>query len=377
MRNTGLMVWLVVPLLLGTTTTVVAGPHDEQRREVERAWQARQDKVRSVRLHCREKCTDTRGSLTAGMPIFPGFPNPYEGKIVPPEDHTFETKVELFVQGDRELRYRYEDEYWDLDTQRYRRQVCLEVWNEKKHRRFTAWLEGETKPTSSVNNSARSFPNTPQLYPLTAVYRGMGDRFAAFRLGEFTPGRANVRIRQRPCAEWIRGEESGSHVRLFLDPSRDHVPVRVQMLYGQRVLMQFDMEYRQHPEADWCPTEWRYQLNSTREKGRILHLTHAVVETAVFNEPIESDQFEIPYPPGTIVVDGDTNTDYIVKPTGTYPIADEDRAPTREAMLAKTLKAERAAFWQRALVWGVTFLMAVIVGLIAWQMFNRRPNSQS
>jgi hypothetical protein len=51
MRITGGMVWLVVPLLLGTATGVVAGPHDEQRREVERAWQARQDKVRSVRLH--------------------------------------------------------------------------------------------------------------------------------------------------------------------------------------------------------------------------------------------------------------------------------------------------------------------------------------
>jgi hypothetical protein len=311
------------------------------------------------------------------MPIFPGEPNPYEGKVVPPEDHTFETKLELFVQGGRELRYRYEDEYWDLDKLSYRRQVCLEVWNEKKHRTFTSWLKGEPEPQGSINASAGSFPNNPKLYPLTALYRGMGDRFAAFRLEEFTPGRANVRVGQRPCAEWIRGEESGSHIRLFLDPARKYIPVRVLMLYGQRVLMQFDMEYRQHPEADWCPTEWRYQLNSTLEKGRIFQVTHAVVETAVFNEPIESDQFEIPYPVGTLLGDNDTNTSYIVKSTGTYPIADEDIAPTREALLAKTLKAERAALWQRAIVWAVTFLIVVVASLIGWRVFTLRLNLQS
>ena len=132
------------------------------------------------------------------------------------------------------------------------------------------------------------------------IYRALDPRFAF-------SGRS---LRLSPNAEMIGSvtckiiyfDEGGVRHSIWTDPARDFVPMRFTIgspLTGE-VTTRTDITYRLDPSHGWTPTNWRTVQNAA---GNLRRSVVARVIKSAINIEIPRQDFQIEFPPGTVVID--------------------------------------------------------------------------
>jgi hypothetical protein len=114
----GILSGLLVVLADTDQTEAQAQPQPEVTIEaIAKAWEQQQARVRSARFNWTVQATVPRGSLSAQRAVLGPRANP-EGKILPPEDTTFDYKATLCLDGEQ-LRFEHNYPLWSREKGLY------------------------------------------------------------------------------------------------------------------------------------------------------------------------------------------------------------------------------------------------------------------
>jgi hypothetical protein len=315
-------------VLLGALPVAAQETEEQLRARILKAWKDRQDKVKSARFVWKEVRTDAKGFLSCMQPpILPDGKKPWDGKILPPVDVTYETEVEVAFKEGEYLRYAYTAQLWSPETNKLKKLPTTIVWNNKEHRSVATRLESDY-PTGTIDGVNRtSEAKNPKLRPVLHHLRGAESRLRPYDIEQFEVIPQQTIVRSRPCVELrkeTRYENEITRYQLWLDKERDYVLVRELITANEAVLIKLDIDYQPNPTVNWLPHSWSYTSMHPVEKGQPLNLAKATMIDSALNESLDDTLFTIDYPVGTSVGDNRTGTTYIVKESGMRPLVGQE-----------------------------------------------------
>ena len=92
-----------------------------------------------------------------------------------------------------------------------------------------------------------------------------------------------------------------------------------------KIVLQIDFRHKEDPIQGWIPASWRTIV--MRPDGTLQTSVAAEVSSYAINPVIETKEFEIDFPEGTMVYDKETKSEFIVRPDGgRRVITDAERA---------------------------------------------------
>ncbi len=337
---------------------------------IARAWQQRQDKVKSARFVWKERRTDARGSHT---PVDAKDPT----AVRPPTDITYETEVTALVQGDA-LRVSYTDQWWSPALDRLKRMPYLGVFDGRNtYKRLRAagirndWPEGSIKEAGMHPDAM-----TPQLRPILMTCQARNPRLRTYDIEQFSLTGKRAVIGDHSCVELVRRTQTAkkgpSVVHLWVDPLRDFVIVRDATVEGGILLVQLDVQFQPHGVAGWVPQAWAITNTHPSGNGKFYRSTHASVTEFEFNVKLQRAEFDIEFPPGTLVLDNRTGTRFIVGPDGRNRyFTDEEWKRGYEAIV--TAPAWRASAWPVTSPWALLIVLLTLASgvILAWRLWSR------
>jgi hypothetical protein len=286
--------------------------------EIRKAWQARQDKVRSARFAWTERQTFSKGfrsfALSQLGPFQAKLNNP-EGKTIPPQDTTFEVPVTLRFDGNK-VRYKYEDKRWSLKENTYipdPYDLASDGAGVDKDLHATGSSRSSNPSGGVTPNAMRLSADEPRLRALLCAVRGTSPALRPIVLDAYTPTHQKVVIRGRPCIEmevrWPQG-----NTRIWLDRARDYVLVRQEVVLQREVVQKLDVDYRADDVAGWIPASW--EAVTRIGGGKYQHAIQASLGSYQLNASIDKKEFDLRFPPGAFVMDVKAKQRYLLRPDG-------------------------------------------------------------
>jgi len=153
--------------------------------------------------------------------------------------------------------------------------------------------------------------------------------FGQINLDEYhvTPGQIDVA--GRSCITLESNTERSLEGRLYLDPERQFVITRIVSADGNRISRQIDFTYDRDSEGVWYPASWEFKIMNPTLDGFALLLSGT---TKDFNSKFiaSTQDFEIHYPPGTLIYDLRTPGDnrIVIEETGSMRNLDQSEHRT-------------------------------------------------
>ncbi len=285
---------------------------------IAKAWQDRQDRIRSFRFSSTHRETVAKGAKSRLWALF-GDKRALEqmgislDQIVPPTDTTFEFSASLLVDGNK-IKFSHDRSQWSSKAKTFvpQPEVSVVDGNVGKHL-FSEGSPYTAVPSATVHGTSRIEP-TRTLTPFFMTFRPM--ILGPFKISEFSlTGRRDV-IDGKRCLE-LQRNKGDSIRRLWVDPSRGFLIIRSVNTRNERVRSRGNYEYRQHASGEWVPSQW--DLVTFGNDGSFQESVRASVNSYSLNESIEPAQFELEFPKGTHVVSeakGGGRELYIVGPAG-------------------------------------------------------------
>ena len=132
--------------------------------------------------------------------------------------------------------------------------------------------------------------------------------------------------------------------KVWVDPSREFSIVRVSKRYNGTLVTQYDINYERDPRYSWVPTSWKSSVWDQRS-AKLKSSSRCEVTTCEINPRIAPSEFQLQFPPGTLVTDSRNSTDYIQRDNGAMRVitkAELARGATYEDFL-KTESGEAAS----------------------------------
>ncbi|MCI0459026.1 MAG: hypothetical protein L0Z62_18875 [Gemmataceae bacterium] len=284
-----------------------------------KAWQGRQERVRSARFTWTGTQTDPKGTISnlwkIGDPGISKDPNFKE--VIPPRDTTFPYSGSLVFAGNQ-LRYSYTSARWSLKTGSYEPfsylgvfdgTVC-KVLNRYGEKADKPWPQGMVRGEKQHLNATEAL-----LQPILLTFRGRTPGMHAPNLDSLRLTGRKATINNRSCLELQRRVAvSDVESQLWVDPARDFVFVRYLRLDKRILRQQIDVTYEMGPGNVWVPKEWAIisnERNGTLRRSYRVRLTDCEI-----NPSIDPASFDLEFPPGTAVFDAKQDIHYIVRPDG-------------------------------------------------------------
>lgn len=359
------VVWIISAQ--GTCRAQQAKPTIEQ---ILRVWKERQDKVSTARfeLECEE--TLHKGStslLTADRRKKIGLPPETEPN--PPRDYLVKGTSGLSLDGPK-LRYSYEQPQWDPIGKQLYQQSYLDVFDGKLYKFLEKPSSGQVDhPEAAIrkverSESALKYPMLPLIYAV----RGNHSQFFQ-KLGNFQVSGQSANIDGRSCVELIQSSGHRNKREVFyLDQERNYVVVRQLILSGDMPMWQLNINYRPDSEIGWIPQSWEYVIRIG--KGDIINSGRYKVAHYNINPPLDANEFDISFPPGTCVHDESSGhyVKYVIREDG-----DRGRAvpanlnPTYESLQKAGARINRRVMPR---IWASIFVLAL--GGLIWLWSRRR-----
>ena len=281
-RCYGFLVPLSLAAVLGFCQIRCLGQQSETITAIEKAWSARQQRIRSARVSWVEKHTVTKGEITdmartmrhgaralQEMGIQPG-------SRVPPEDVSFDIAA-TFTVDDARARLDYDDRQWSASQKAYVPQPELTVYDGQlsktllaKGSPYTPWPSGHVTRANLLREQLVLLPllmaicpTHPQLHP--------------FDINTVVATGQRAILEGKPCIEL---QQRGGNVvgRLWVDPSRDFIVLRFLRTLNERTLNKVDVRYQQYANSEWLPHKW--ESISFRANGALDRSLRATVSTA-------------------------------------------------------------------------------------------------
>jgi hypothetical protein len=266
--------------------------------EIIRAWQRRQDAVRSFEFTWTEKQTHARGWLPN-----PRYPEREWLSIAGLwKDRIYSIGKTLTVDG-RMTRYTF-----DIDRPAEADGVDVksprgDTLGLGVHRHYTYvsifdGQQGETRLTSSlgsppgtiVHNTANIDAQNLDTRPILLTFRPLDPQ-----MGHLLIDRAITNLRRsfyRGRSIFLleeRHDPSGWKTILWIDPERDFTVVRFIVDEEQRTIVDMDIDYRQDQRWGWIPTAWR--VKEMLADGSMRLVSTATVSRYTINAGIPPQQF--------------------------------------------------------------------------------------
>jgi hypothetical protein len=152
--------------------------------------------------------------------------------------------------------------------------------------------------------------------PLTLTFRGLDSGLTPYLLSSTKPTGEKRPIRGVACDVYTLPTSTTSALQLMIDAKRDYNIIRMERLQNGVVVSQLDIDYREDTDTPckWVPKSWKRTDSSL--KGVPWRVASTIVKTIRINEPQNADQFDLVYPPDTLVYDQNNKKDYRVLPNG-------------------------------------------------------------
>ncbi len=284
-----------------------------------KAWQARQERVRSARFIWIGTQTDPQGTISnfwkRADPNIRKDPNFKE--VIPPRDTTLPYNGSVAFDGNR-LRYSYTSAKWSQKTGSYQPYSYLSVFNGTVCKVLDRYGEKDDKPwpQGSVRAEKRHIDAiVALLQPILMSFRSRTPGMHGFKLeGMRLTGRKAI-INKRSCLELhqviLRG---GVESQLWVDPARDFVFVRYLHLKKGITTTQVDVTYELGREKFWIPKVWA--IIFAEANGALRRSYRVRVTEYEINLPVDPASFDLEFPRGTVVYDFKQDLQYVVRPDG-------------------------------------------------------------
>jgi hypothetical protein len=344
--------------------------------DIQKAWQARQDRIRSGRFTWKEHRTWPKGSISAmfGPADFGRVPEA-KGKIMPPSDKTVDFSYVLRMDNDK-MRFEYEGREWSNVKQDFRPIKYLSVFNGTTMKDVNlAGLGDADWPQGAIRKGERfRDAGLAALLPLILVYRPLvpslkptDDLRAMTRLN-----RQKV-LDGRPCVELVqRFPTSSTHI--WVDSTRDFVLARRLVIDQGKPVEQIDIHYRNDAALGWVPTSWK--IVNHHHDGKLFCSINAELATTEFNLDAEPGLFDFEFPPGTLVSDEKKREHYVLRRDGTKrAIVGKELSSPYEKLLDSDSDATQLPTKPLASRWALAIVIAVgltALGILVWRRLRLR-----
>ncbi len=283
---------------------------------IAKAWRDRESKYRSARFEWKNRHTVPRGQFTDMVARFPGSEVRLKSMgierdaVVPPRDTTYEFRASCSVAGAK-LRYEHDNHQWSAAKQSYVPMPYVGVFDGKIAKvlhtlgsTYTHW------PDALVYREAKH-PDRDNLnlLPLLMHYRGVNPELRPYSIETMTVGGLGRAPDGSDCLELTR-DLNGAIQRFWVDPMREYSVVGYLLTVKDRPMTKIAIRYRNDSGHGWVLAAW--ELSSFQTDGRLTYSTHAQVTQVELNIDLPNSEFDVEFPPGTLVTDEKSKTTYIV-----------------------------------------------------------------
>jgi hypothetical protein len=334
--------------------------------EVLQAAKRRQEQARSARFSWTAQVTDTRGSRSLPQ----GHLNP-EGKIIPPKDATYDMTLSLSFDGER-IRFASDNYTWSEAKQMMVPCPYVSVFNGKdvsKTLRTPAsprveWPQGEVQRETRHGET-----KVWSLAPVLMTFRPLTQAMSMYSLPEMSATGRTAQIGGRTCQELrLQRPGGGGSYSAWVDPGRDFLIARHSYEFRGKTLVRLDVRYRQQPGAGWVPEEWNEVYMD--DEGKLRTSVKSKLLEATINPELPPEEFEVTFPPGTLVLDFVEHREYLVRADGSErKILEEEKSAPYERLAATDTGGavdgpHRRSYWTwvtiSALIGGGLALLALV-----------------
>jgi hypothetical protein len=333
-----------------------------------KAWRARQNATRTLRVRWTEQITYAKGAI----------PNPLNPKDpVPPQTTTVESHNELALSGDK-LRFATDGPQWNHEHGDFFPQKYLSTFDGQVSKSYYA--PGMSHGSGFIKKEKRDEnANSFYLLPLLITFRGVHASTGDFNPKDYVltdkrgvvGGRTCVLFEEAPAVreQRRRNSRSDASASWWLDPERDFVVLRYVETEGPRPVLQFTCSYRPLPEGGWVPTGW--STVALAEDGSVRQASQCTVTHLVTNVRLDAGEFVIDFPPDTQVSDLRSGAEYLVRPGGQPRLITPAEAGATYDQLLQTesgmaLRPPRSAWW-RWLARANLAVLACLAASFAWR----------
>lgn len=320
------------------------------KRQIETAWRARQERVRSLTIEWTETRFLRKGTLT--LP-FPTDDPPVER---PPEDETAVVDgIRLTLQGDKarheseslNSRFLFDGGHKSAVVFAFDGTLATSYYHPRGQSVGNGGLETRSKFADRTSES---------LLPLCLAFRPLSKACLDLNLNDFEIESSGnlVTLREKKAAR----KDPRVHDVIVVDSSREFMPVSFTGLFNDRPTYEVTVQHLK-AGSEWIPSAWQFKsLDSELLPKRT---TEAVVTSHEMNAHFEDSLFRIEFPPGTHIANRDTDEEYTLTSTGTKQHLTNWGEPER-----LEVKSE----------WSVAQLALVLAGVLAsaalWIAVRRR-----
>jgi hypothetical protein len=266
--------------------------------DILKAWQRRQDSVRSFQFAWTEQQIHPKGWL----------PNPRyrqhewlntPGLLI---DRNYTVTKTLAVDGNK-MRYSFEfDRKEEPDGVRVNSNAGNTGLGEGKHYVYTSTFDGQTG-TTIVASKTKDPPAATTQTTTNVDAQNLDTRaiLMAFRpldpvMGDLLVERAVtnlIRTMHRGKSTFLLEEErdpSGWKTILRIEPERDFLITQLLLPFEQKPIIEVDIDYIEDTKWGWIPNGWR--ITQMLNDGTKRQLVEAKVTSYTINQPIAVSQFD-------------------------------------------------------------------------------------
>jgi hypothetical protein len=355
---------------------------------IRKAWQARQDLVKSARFVIEESVTTRKGHYShfvegdsakrvADMRKAVSLPPPIVGAVLPPKDTTNLILKEVWVDGSK---HRYETSgLTSFDP------IQLSFVAE----RYVSVADGTYVRSSRSQSDPSASPGYPSglvrkakrpidsCVPTSRVFmvtcRAVDRVLACYDADSLKLTGQASKIGDDLCYSLLQKDRDSSEAILWVNPKQEFTVVRIEEIVDGRLDQRYSISYVKNENAGWVPNTWEIV---TLEKNRSMRrMQQGTLKQAEINSSIPAKSFTDIYPVGCRVVDEGASKEYILRTDGTQRILTKsDRKLKYEEIVQGDVRtqANRTA-WLYALV-----LCTVAVVLFAGAfLFRRRVRNRT
>lgn len=289
------------------------GEHPHKLDEILTAWDARARAIGRLRFEWRENIVYKRGSLfltgKARPKVGPGEKLP----PVPTEDHQFETRYSLLLDGD-DWRVDYHGPIWCPEEGRFENAVSRRAYGGDLSAMWVSALPAAgVPPIGSLALALRE--QLPTYYHESPIFLALRPTQQAY--GKFAETK-NYRLERhwaehsgRRCV--VIGGLRGGYAaelrwqqlseRYWLDPRLAFNVVHFEERVGGDLVLQADVDYELTADQ-WLPTRWQCETFGGEERNRSSReVSFARVDVVSLDPPRLEGELSIAFPEGTVVHD--------------------------------------------------------------------------
>jgi hypothetical protein len=258
--------------------------------QVAKAWQERQDKVRTAEFHITATNTFYKGGFSVGEPDHAVRPLPVAD--------TRTTYRVRYVLDDTRVRIESDGLQWSGgEFLQIRRTAILDG------KIKTSLDEGETpEPRGLLSRESDYFEAKGQaVRPITRCFRGTSRSMRSFLIDDLKPTGTKLLIGGRLCEQFVLKRVGGDRSEFWLDPGRDWIIVRETYTNPKVTYTQLDIGYQANSVSGWVPTSWEFR-HTDRDTVPVCAQKFVVTQHSL-NETIPESEFTLTFPTGTRVRD--------------------------------------------------------------------------